>query len=172
MEPTTRVHAQATQVEYPNPDMRVILRGDYQPYARVLHGEELDYAETCALECWGNYYGWGNPLEVLEKRARRAGLYAHAGETRGYTQGDYAEYLLTSEDEITKDDIREFERWLWGDVYLCTLETLTTYTSADGDTVELWRAYYDDSNGVHLADMWELENEVYSDYRVVYADAC
>ena len=94
--------------EYPTQDVRVMI-SDHIRYRRgdidVISGDGLDYWEVSAVERFQNFHG-GQSLDVLEKQAKRAGLYTSRGETCGYSQGDYADYLLTSERPITDDDVR------------------------------------------------------------------
>ena len=146
--------------KYPTQDVRVMI-SDHIRYRRgdidVISGDGLDYWEGVAVERFQNFHG-GQSLDVLEKQAKRAGLYTSRGETCGYSQGDYADYLLTSERPITDDDVRLLERWLWGDVWEVYEEMEVTYTAEDGDTSTLW----EDVKGtgtIEYMDLWELEQK-------------
>ena len=152
--------------EYPTQDVRVMI-SDHLRYRRgdidVISGDGLDYWEGVAVERFQNFHG-GQSLDVLEKQAKRAGLYTSRGETCGYSQGDYADYLLTSERPITDDDVRLLERWLWGDVWEVYEEMEVTYTTKDGDTVTLWEDI-EGTGTIEYMDLWELEQK-YPDVEV------
>ena len=151
--------------EYPTQDVRVMI-SDHIRYRRgdidVISGDGLDYWEVLAVELQ-NFHG-GQSLDVLEKQAKRAGLYTSRGETCGYSQGDYADYLLTSERPITDDDVRLLERWLWGDVWEVYKEMEVTYTAEDGDSITLWEDI-EGTGTIEYMDLWELEQK-YPDVEV------
>ena len=146
--------------EYPTQDVRVMI-SDHIRYRRgdidVISGEGLDYWEVSAVERFQSFHG-GRSLDVLEKQAKRAGIYTSRGETCGYSQGDYADYLLTSERPITDDDVRLLKRWLWGDVWVVYKEMEVTYTAEDGDTVTLWEDI-EGTGTIEYMDLWELEQK-------------
>ena len=152
--------------EYPTQDVRVMI-SDHIRYRRedvdVISGDGLDYWEVSAVERFQNFHG-GQSLDVLEKQAKRAGLYTSRGETCGYSQGDYADYLLTSERPITDEDIRLFKCWLWGDVWAVYKEMEVTYTAEDGDSITLWEDI-EGTGTIEYMDLWELEQK-YPDVEV------
>ena len=99
----------------------------------------------------------------MEKIARRSGLLTYRGESRGYSQGDWADVLITCSsgsdyDWDPKEIFQDFERWLWGDVWEVTVDT------EDPDS----HYEYEDTYGTFLSDTYDLETKYFPNQEINY----
>ena len=105
-----------------------------------------------------DYYGNGDPEEMdtaILKHLKRKGYAARIAEVGGREGWHFAVFYARPDggdvNAWINGNIRTFEQWRDGEVYILTLERRTTWTSDTGDTRETWEAvnscgcYYFDS---------------------------
>ena len=129
-------------------------------FASESSDEQLDWHEETSVNRYLEWDGEDNQLAPLEKIARRSGLLTYRGESRGYSQGDWADVLITCSsgsdyDWDPKEIFQDFERWLWGDVWEVTVDT------EDPDS----HYEYEDT---FLSDMYDLETKYFPNQEINY----
>ena len=105
-----------------------------------------------------DYYGNGDPEDMdtaILKHLTRKGYAARIAEVGGREGWHFAVFYAKPDggdvNAWINGNIRTFEQWRDGEVYILTLERRTTWTSDTGDTRETWEAvnscgcYYFDS---------------------------
>jgi hypothetical protein len=82
---------------------------------------------------------------------------------RGYSQGDWADVVIYTNDTYDLTASGEaLDTWFKGDIFTVCLEKLETYTSSSGNTIERWEI--EDSIGcITFSDDYTLET-VANDY--------
>lgn len=94
-----------------------------------------------------DYYGNGDPEDMdtaVLKHLKRKGYAARIAEVGGRDGWHFAVFYARPDggdvNAWLKGNIRTFEQWRDGEVYILTLERRTTWTSDTGDTRETWEA--------------------------------
>ena len=129
-------------------------------FASESSDEQLDWHEETSVNRYLEWDGEDNQLAPLEKIARRSGLLTYRGESRGYSQGDWADVLITCSSGShyaldPKEIFQDFERWLWGDVWEVTVDT------EDPDSHYEYEYTF-------LADMYDLETKYFPNQEINY----
>ena len=125
-----------------------------------------------------DYYGNGDPDErdtAILKHLKRKGYAARIAEVGGRASWHLAVFYARPDGgdvnawKWIKGNIRTFEQWRDGEVYILTLERRTTWTSDTGDTRETWEAvnscgcYYFDGRDDLLTQAREFANDFLPD---------
>ena len=99
---------------------------------------------------------------AILKHCARHGYEVIVRSWRGYSQGDWLDYVLISDGESveTLEAIaREFEAWLNGDVLIAVVERRVTYAniSDPNDTIDRWIRPDNSDACDHYEPFWELD---------------
>ena len=142
-------------------------------FASESSDEQLDWHEETSVNRYLEWDGEDNQLAPLEKIARRSGLLTYRGETRGYSQRDWADVLITCSsgsdyDLDPKEIFQDFERWLWGDVWEVTKEALHTYVDTEDPDSTHSHYEYEDTYGTFLSDTYDLETKYFPNQEINY----
>lgn len=90
----------------------------------------------------------------IETHFKRAGLHFKRVALQGYSQGEWLDCVIYSDEEfIIMDMAHTLQQWWRGDVYVLTVEKSVTYANVDDstDTIEQWQ-YVDSASGYYLND--------------------
>ena len=142
-------------------------------FASKSSDEQLDWHEETSVNGYLEWDGEDNQLAPLEKIARRSGLLTYRGETRDYSQGDWADVLITCSSGSDyafdpKEIFQDFERWLWGDVWEVTKEALHTYVDTEDPDSTHSHYEYEDTYGTFLSDTYDLETKYFPNQEINY----
>ena len=97
---------------------------------------------------------------AISKHLSRAGMTYQFVSLRGYSQGDWAEVVIYADGETIGNlngAADELRAWFRGDIFNITLETLKTYTAADGESLARWEIE-DALGGMVISESYGLKN--------------
>lgn len=84
---------------------------------------------------------------------------------QGYSQGEWADAVIFTKEEIDFGGLVENVRTWWrGDVYDLFVQYRKIYTATDGATIERWEDVEDTRNSLYLLEYGDLTEEIAGEY--------
>ena len=112
-----------------------------------------------------DYYGNGDPEDMdtaILKHLKRKGYAARIAEVGGHASWHFAVFYAKPDggdvNAWINGNIRTFEQWRDGEVYILTLERRTTWTNDRGETRETWETV-DSCGGYYFDSYKDLETQ-------------